>query len=93
MKEWLVKQEKVKRLEERDRAELKKDFPFRGYSEILITVRLEHLQVQLYERAIQVGIGLPLFDLNAQTLAYEKHLEMNKNKLSSRLAICQVTLK
>jgi len=80
-------------LEERDRAELKKEFPFRGYSEILISTRIEYLQVQLYERAIQVGIGLPLFDLSAQTLAYEKHLEMKKNKLSSRLAIQQVTLK
>jgi len=41
MKEWLAKDEHIKKSEQRERAELKNDFPFKGYSEIVISIRVE----------------------------------------------------
>ena len=65
MRDYLSKEEKLKRLEHKDRADFKADFPYKGYSEVVISARIEHIHANLYEKAIQVGIGLPLYDLNA----------------------------
>ena len=49
------------------------EFPSIDYQEVAISSRIEFLGVKLYEKPIQVGIGLPLYDLSVNTLAYEKH--------------------
>lgn len=59
----------------------------------MITTRIEQLNVQLYEKVIQVGIGLPLYDIKVNTISYEKHLERKHKKLGSRLAAGQLTIK
>lgn len=93
MKDWLAKEEHVKRTEQKERNELHKEFPLKGYKQVTVSCRLESLHLQLYERAIQVGFGLPLYDLSCTTLAYEKKLEKERKKLASRLAIGEITLK
>ena len=93
MKDWLRKEEHVKRQEQKERAELFADIPYRKFDEVKVSLRLESLNVQVYEKAMHVGIGFPLFDLKMNTLAYEKHLQRSLKKLGSRLAIGNLTLK
>ena len=69
------------------------EFPSTDYQEVAISSRIEFLGVKLYEKPIQVGIGLPLYDLSVSALAYEKHKQRKLNKLGSRLAAGTVSLK
>lgn len=64
-----------------------KEFPLKGFKKVTISCRLESLHIQLYERPVQVGFGLPLYDLSCATIAYEKNMEKEKKKLVSRLAV------
>ena len=52
MKDWLQKEEHVKRLEQKERAELNADIPFKKFDEVTISLRLESLNVQVYEKAM-----------------------------------------
>ena len=52
MKEWLQKEEHVKRLEQKERANLLEDFSSREYEEVSLTLRMESLNVQLYENVL-----------------------------------------
>ena len=52
MKDWLSKEQHIKRLEQKERAELRGEFPSKDYNEVDITCRVETLSVQLYEKAI-----------------------------------------
>jgi len=45
MKDWLAKEEHVKRLEQKEREALKTEFPLKGYHSIKVTCRLETLHI------------------------------------------------
>ena len=45
MKEWLAKEEHVKRLEQKERMQLKAEFPLKSYNEVVLTCRIEQLHI------------------------------------------------
>ena len=45
MRDWLSKEEHIKRLEQKERMDLRSEFTFQQYREIVISCRLESLNV------------------------------------------------
>ena len=45
MREWLAKEQHIRRLEQKERNELKSEFTFKNYSEVVISTRIEQLNV------------------------------------------------
>ena len=52
MKEWLQKEEHVKRLEQKERANLLDDFSNKEYEEVTLTFRIESINLLLYENVL-----------------------------------------